>query len=361
VTLAEALTQQPAVLPFDEEVDPIVSPVVREPFLEITRHALRRDPASRWTSAQIVERLNPAAAAARSVAAGAGGSTHAAVGSVTGMATGTITATPDAPAPTVMSPLNVPLSKEPAVPLAKQPPVPPVRTAIGRARKQAREEGVPPKQTVVLPSYVIPLFTGLFVMIALTVLIFGLRPHKGPQASTTKTSPSANSTNTATAQPSSRASNVQLTAKPPLAKPAPVPTDTSAAKPQPSASAPASAAPRDKDASATASAKNSNSSFANGEALDQVAPQASAKALSTIKGTVRVGVKVHVDPAGYVSDASFESPGPSKYFGDLAMKAARGWIFIPPEVDGRSVASDWLIQFHFTQSGVQSTAQQLAP
>ena len=95
--------------------------------------------------------------------------------------------------------------------------------------------------------------------------------------------------------------------------------------------------------------------------MDQVEPQASAKALSTIQGTVRVGVKVHVDAAGNVSEATLDNAGPSHYFADLALNAARRWVFTPPEADGHSVASDWLIQFHFTHSGVQSTPQQLAP
>jgi TonB family protein len=361
ITLVEAFTQQPAVLPFNEESDPIIPPVVREPFLEITRHALQREPTLRWSSAKIAERLNPAAAAARSAAAGAGSSVRAMVGSTSALATGTVTATPEAPPPPVMSPLNVPLSKEPAVPLAKQPPVPPVRTAIGRPRSRAREVGEPPKQTVVLPNYAIPLFAGLLALIALIALVFGLRPDKRPQVAASKTAVSASSPSAAATPPSSSVSNLQPSAKLPPAKPAPAVTATSPARPQPATPTPAPAVLRDKGTSPAQSPKNSNSSSSKGEALDQVAPEASAKALSTIKGTVRVGVKVHVDAAGNVSDASFENPGPSKYFGDLALKAARRWVFTPPEVDGRSVASDWLIQFHFTQAGVQGSAQQVVP
>ena len=72
VTLVEAFTQQPAVLPFNEQADPIIPPIIREPFLEITRNTLRRRPRLRWSSADIAEKLNPTAATAKAVAVGAG-------------------------------------------------------------------------------------------------------------------------------------------------------------------------------------------------------------------------------------------------------------------------------------------------
>ena len=58
---------------------------------------------------------------------------------------------------------------------------------------------------------------------------------------------------------------------------------------------------------------------------------------------------MHVDAAGNVSDATLENGGPSRYFSDLSLKAARQWVFTPPEVNGRTVPSDWVIQFHFTK------------
>jgi TonB family protein len=98
-----------------------------------------------------------------------------------------------------------------------------------------------------------------------------------------------------------------------------------------------------------------------GEILDQVLPEVSQKALATIHGTVRVSVLLHVDAAGNVSEAKFDSPGPSKYFADLALKAARGWEFDPPEAGGRSVPSQWRVRFQFSQSGVKTLPQQTSP
>jgi TonB family protein len=68
---------------------------------------------------------------------------------------------------------------------------------------------------------------------------------------------------------------------------------------------------------------------------------------------VHVRVKVHVDAAGNVSDAVLDSAGPSHYFADLSLKAAKQWVFTPPEIDGHSVPSEWLIQFNYSNAGVQ--------
>jgi protein TonB len=98
-----------------------------------------------------------------------------------------------------------------------------------------------------------------------------------------------------------------------------------------------------------------------GEVLDQVLPDVSGKARATIHGKVRVSVKVHVDPSGGVSRAEFDSPGPSKFFADLALQAARKWAFTPPEVNGKSVESDWRLRFEFTPKDTKVAPAQIAP
>lgn len=95
--------------------------------------------------------------------------------------------------------------------------------------------------------------------------------------------------------------------------------------------------------------------------MDQALPQVSAKALSTISGTVRVVVKAHVDAAGEVTAADLEESGPSAYFADKAVKAAQRWVFSSPEVQGRSVESDWLIRFEYKRDGVKAFPQQVTP
>ena len=103
------------------------------------------------------------------------------------------------------------------------------------------------------------------------------------------------------------------------------------------------------------------SSAARGEVLDQVLPDVSEKARATIHGVVRVTVRIHADPTGNVADASLDSPGPSQFFADLALKAARRWQFGSPEMGGHSVPSEWLIRFEFTPSGVKAFPKQSAP
>ena len=98
-----------------------------------------------------------------------------------------------------------------------------------------------------------------------------------------------------------------------------------------------------------------------GEVLDQVLPQASAKALSTIRGTVRINVRAKVDSAGAVTNAQLDAPGPSKYFAGLSEKAARGWLFSSPRADGRGVASEWLIRFDYSRAGVHAAPEQTKP
>lgn len=353
VALVEALTQQPAFLPFNEQADPIVPNEIREPFQEIARQTLRRDPRRRWSSEQIAEKLHPTAAAARSVAAGAGTSARAVLSSAAPIAV--TTTEPPPPAPARSSPLTVPLSKERAVPLSKQAAPPPVHRAA--LRGSSREEGMPPRETVVLPSYVIPVFAGLLVVIALIVLPFALRHRAPAQASSVNPVSTASSSSTvapetatgAVTQPTPNAapSNANVApakATPPAAAPAPT---------HPEPVTPAAAPETAGDAKDLAPSAPKTFSGSKGEALDQVRPEAPAHALDTIHGTVRVNVKVHADPAGNVSSAVLDNAGPSRYFADLSLKAAKQWVFTPPEVDGHSIPSDWLIQFHYTSAGVQ--------
>ncbi len=72
----------------------------------------------------------------------------------------------------------------------------------------------------------------------------------------------------------------------------------------------------------------------------QVLPSIPQKARNTIEGKVRVKVKVQVAPSGDVTDAEFLSAGPSRYFANLVMAAAKEWKFDPS-----SSARSWNLQF----------------
>ncbi len=87
--------------------------------------------------------------------------------------------------------------------------------------------------------------------------------------------------------------------------------------------------------------------------LHPVVPEVPQRARDTIRGTVRVSVRVAVAPAGNVSQASLDSRGPSQYFASLALQAARGWKFAPADVNGRKVASEWILRFEFQRTGTR--------
>jgi TonB family protein len=76
-------------------------------------------------------------------------------------------------------------------------------------------------------------------------------------------------------------------------------------------------------------------------------PNIPQSALDTIRGTVRLAVRVSVDSAGDVSDAQIESSGPSKYFANLALAAARQWKFSPAS----GAPGDRILHFELRQSG----------
>jgi TonB family protein len=90
--------------------------------------------------------------------------------------------------------------------------------------------------------------------------------------------------------------------------------------------------------------------------VHQVLPDVPRKAMNTIDGKVHVRVKVQVDREGNVVNSEFVSPGPSKYFANLAMQAARKWKFSPSDSEARA----WNLQFEFRRSGTTITPTQVS-
>jgi TonB family protein len=87
----------------------------------------------------------------------------------------------------------------------------------------------------------------------------------------------------------------------------------------------------------------------NEAVVQQVMPDVQPKALASIHGGFAVRIRVAVDGAGNVSDATFDSEGPSKYFANAAMKAAQQWKFKPGQ------AGSWMLQYRFTRDGAEVT------
>ena len=56
-----------------------------------------------------------------------------------------------------------------------------------------------------------------------------------------------------------------------------------------------------------------------------------------------------------------ESPGPSKYFANLALRAARRWKFKPPQKDDKDIASEWILNFGFRNTSTTVSPVEVAP
>jgi TonB family protein len=98
-----------------------------------------------------------------------------------------------------------------------------------------------------------------------------------------------------------------------------------------------------------------------GKVVQQVLPDAPQKARDTIRGKVRLSVKVNVDESGTVTQATLAAPGPSQYFADRTLKAAQLWRFAPTKVDGRNVPSEWLLYFEIDPATTSVHPKQTTP
>jgi TonB family protein len=87
--------------------------------------------------------------------------------------------------------------------------------------------------------------------------------------------------------------------------------------------------------------------------LHQEIPDVPRRNRDTIRGHIKVSVRVTVDSSGNVVDETLENPGPSKYFAHLATEAARKWKFAPA---GNHDSRKWLLRFEFTRGGTTGHA-----
>ena len=90
-------------------------------------------------------------------------------------------------------------------------------------------------------------------------------------------------------------------------------------------------------------------------ALHQVIPEISPSVRKTVRGHVKVWVRVTVDQDGSVMGAVVDRAGRSKYFQRLAVEAANEWTFPPL---GKPTVRVMQVQFDFSRDG--TTAQAVA-
>jgi protein TonB len=105
----------------------------------------------------------------------------------------------------------------------------------------------------------------------------------------------------------------------------------------------------------------SQAAAGDGEVLQRVLPDVLPSAMESIQGKVDFSVRVTVDSSGDVSDAQLNSLGSSKYFARVALEAAKKWKFKPAQADGREAPRVWILQFEFTQSGIEITPAEASP
>ena len=98
-----------------------------------------------------------------------------------------------------------------------------------------------------------------------------------------------------------------------------------------------------------------------GEVVKQVLPDVPQSARNTIRGTLSVAVRVRVDPSGRTVGAEIGSPGSSRYFARLALRAARQWEFAAPKVAGQNVPSTWMLRFGFSRTATKVFPVQEVP
>ena len=101
---------------------------------------------------------------------------------------------------------------------------------------------------------------------------------------------------------------------------------------------------RSEDAGAAGEAKTA----AKDEIVERVMPQVSTNAQRTITGKVKVRVRVKVDAAGDVTQATLKDAGPSKYFSRVAIEAARRWKFSSAQDEDAN--REWTLLFVFSRA-----------
>ena len=89
--------------------------------------------------------------------------------------------------------------------------------------------------------------------------------------------------------------------------------------------------------------------------LHEEIPVVPPRVRDSIRGHLKVAVRVTVDGSGNVIDETVERRGPSKYFARLATQAAGQWKFAPAD---KKEARQWVLRFEFTRGGATGHAEQ---
>lgn len=370
VTLVEMLTQHMPVLRGQMDVELPAPETIPAPYLEIARRSLQLDPARRASLKEIATLLNPGSAASHrdtSAPAGVHAPGHTALAQPV-----------EIPAPAAVPNQAAEHRETPKVPAVTEtvavvePPKKSLASQQVSLLPHTLLAGAPARDATQKPNarksrFAVPAIAAIFILAAILLAprVLNRFSQLQPQAATVE--PSIAPAPTSLIPPAS------VTAPASVIPPADqTPAEKRAAARQAarerernSAAARETVAPNDAVSPASKrsaipgetrpSSEASNvrqMNTARGAVLYQVVPDISQRARDTIQGTVRVGVKVHVDANGNVSGAELDNFS-SKFFGDQAVQVARRWTFTPPQVDGHNAPSEWLLRFEFTQKATK--------
>ena len=287
MTLAEVLTQHPPSWSYKSDADPVLPADLPAPFVDSVGGCLRRDPASRWTIADINAHLHPAS-----------------------------------PVP------QKPATHQPAA-IRPRFVMPAIVAAIVVAVRRAGLAFARGRRT--MPAIVAA------IVIAVLLASWGLLHRRSGEGKN------------------------RQTVSPTPAEPKPTPSADMApvASGSKSKHSPASSARSAKPSSPQPAAPPTtpNQSSAQNQVIHQVLPDVPQTARDTILGTIRVSIKVQVDPSGSVAESEFDSPGPSRYFARLAMEAAQGWKFVP---DAQAASREFILRFEFTNAETKASGARVS-
>ena len=364
MTLAEALTQRLPVWERTNQAEPALASNLPPEILDLARHCLRRDPQLRWTVADIATRLQQnSPAPPRQIDAGSETSfaNPRAIGGVVLAGVALVA---------ILGGLLLLKNLAQHRPSASVPAEPPV------AHKNV-QGNVQPKSQPPTPSRVQPAAPSAAQLKPENKPSLAAKSPSPVQTQPRQPAPSlkqqaplvAKSSPQSTPPPVAKLGAQQHAAQPQQAPlvaktaPQPAPNSTERSPKNSSGSKPAASNPAlsSTRARSESPATASSSGVVHGKVVQQVLPDAPQKARDTIRGKVRLSVKVHVNESGAVTEALLDAPGPSQYFADRALKAAQLWKFAPAKLNGRNVPSDWLLRFEIDPTSITVFPAETAP
>jgi TonB family protein len=135
--------------------------------------------------------------------------------------------------------------------------------------------------------------------------------------------------------------------------PSPVEAPAGSASQTPGDATPAAAQGRTPGAAVSTTNAGRSGTAASPAAIHEVTPEVPWHARRTIRGHIKVWVRVLVDRDGSVAAAVVDRGGPSGYFQRLALEAAKEWTFPPVDAPARRTLQ---IRFDFSRDGTTGHA-----